>query len=264
MNKKTLITSTTSAFILLSSLSSHGYEFSSGNVSGSIDTTLSYGLTSRIEDRDESIIGLANGGTAYSVNGDDGNLNYDQGIVSNTFKITSEMELNHDSQGLFIRATAFYDIENQDRDRDRTELSDEAKDLVGSDIDLLDAYFWKEFDLGDKPADFRIGNLLLSWGESTFIQNSINTINPVDVSKIRVPGAELREALTPIPMVATSIAPTVNTSAEFFYQLEWEKTEIDPTGSYFSTNDFAGVGGERVMLGFGAEVGDDEGDHQQL
>ena len=38
---------------------------------------------------------------------------------------------------------------------------------------------------------------------------------------------------------------------EAFYQYEWEETKIDPTGSYWSTNDFAGESGDRVMLGFG-------------
>ena len=251
MKNKLLICSTTSTLILISSMA-NGYEFSSDTVSGSIDTTLSYGLMSRVEDRDDRLIGIANGGTGYSVNGDDGNLNYDEGIVSNAVKITSEMELNFDSYGAFIRGTAFYDEENQDGERERTRLSDDAKELVGSDVDLLDAYLWGEFDLGDMPADIKVGNLLLSWGESTFIQNSINTINPVDVAKIRVPGAELREALMPVPMIATSVAPTENFSTELFYQLKWEKTEIDPTGSYFSTNDFAGAGGDRVLLGFGA------------
>ena len=40
------------------------------------DNTLTYGLSYRIGDQDPSIIGLANGGEAFSVNGDDGNLNY--------------------------------------------------------------------------------------------------------------------------------------------------------------------------------------------
>ena len=34
---------------------------------------------------------------------------------------------------------------------------------------------------------------MINWGESTFIQGGINAINPVDVSALRVPGAELRD-----------------------------------------------------------------------
>ncbi len=250
MNKKLILAA--GAPLLLSSSMVQALEFGENQWQGQLDTTLSYGLTSRIEDRDSSIIAIANGGTAYGANSDDGNLNYDKGIISNTIKVTSEMELSYRNYGAFVRATAFHDAENENGSRARTPLSDDAKELVGSDIDLLDAYLWTQFDIVDKPAEVRLGNQLLSWGESTFIQNSINTINPVDVAKIRVPGAELREALMPIPILSGSLATTDNTSIEAFYQLDWRKTEIDPTGSYFSTNDYAGAGGERVMLGFGA------------
>ncbi|HLE60621.1 MAG TPA: DUF1302 family protein, partial [Thermoanaerobaculaceae bacterium] len=56
-----------------------GADYQSGDFRLSLGTTLSYGLTWRVGDRDTRIIGLANGGTAYSVNGDDGNLNYHEG-----------------------------------------------------------------------------------------------------------------------------------------------------------------------------------------
>jgi hypothetical protein len=36
------------------------------------------------------------------------------------------------------------------------------------------------------------------------------------------------------------------------YLFDWNDTEPEPAGSYFSTNDFAVPGGERVVLGFGA------------
>ncbi len=239
-------------FFFLSSPAAWAIEINQGELHGSFDTTLSYGLSARVQGRDRRIIGIANGGTAFGVNADDGNLNYDTGTISNIFKITSELELNYRDFGGFVRATAFYDYENEKEDRARTPLSEDAKELVGSDVDLLDAYLWQLFDLGDKPAEIRLGNQLLSWGESTFIQNSINTINPIKVSRIRVPGAELREALLPIPMLSASLAATENSSVELFYQLKWEKTEADPVGSYFSSNDFAAAGGERVMLGWGA------------
>ncbi|MBL1260569.1 MAG: DUF1302 domain-containing protein [Thiotrichaceae bacterium] len=251
MNNKLIVITTASTLLLTCGLS-HAASFSHNGLQAQLDTTLSYGLATRVESRDQGIISLANGGTAFGANSDDGNLNYDRGIFSNAFKITSEMELSYRNYGAFVRASAFYDIENKDGDRARTPLSEETQDLAGSDVQLLDAYLWSHFDLGTQPAEVRIGNQLLSWGESTFIQNSINTINPVDVSKIRVPGAELREALIPVPILSASMDTGDNTSIELFYQLKWEKTRADPVGSYFSTNDFAADGGTRVMLGWGA------------
>jgi len=237
-----------SLFIVAPALS---IQFEEGDLTGSLDTTLSHGFSWRVQDRDPAIIGKDNGGTAYSVNGDDGNLNYDKGLSSNVSKITSELGLDYRNFGLFVRGSAFYDFENERGDRDRTELREEALDLVGSDANLLDAYVYGDFDLGTIPIQVRVGDQVVSWGESTFIQNSINAINPVDINAIRLPGSELREALVPEGMVWTSLGTTENTTLEAFYLYDWEETIIDPPGSYWSTNDFAGEGGDKVMLGFG-------------
>ncbi|MDH3714354.1 MAG: DUF1302 domain-containing protein [Gammaproteobacteria bacterium] len=237
--------------LCLAAVDARAIEFAGASYDGSFDTTLSYGVRSRVEERDTRIIGIPNGGEAFSVNGDDGNLNFDEGIVSNTAKVTAELELNFDRWGAFTRGSAFYDYEIMKEERPHVKLTDPAKDLVGSDAEILDAYLWAGFDAGDNPGEVRFGNQVLSWGESTFIQNSINTINPVDVRRLRVPGAELREALVPIPLLSASLGVTENTTVEAFYQIQWEETVIDPPGSYFSTNDFAGDGGNRVQLGFG-------------
>ncbi len=82
-------------------------EFEKGDLSLSLDTTVSYGLTYRLNDRDPRLIGLANGGSAFSVNADDGNLNYDTGLVSNLPRIISELELKYGNFGAFVRASGF-------------------------------------------------------------------------------------------------------------------------------------------------------------
>jgi hypothetical protein len=228
------------------------FQFNLGEVNGSFDSTLSYGLSWRMADRDKDIIGLKEGGRAFSANGDDGNLNYDDGdLISNTAKVTSELALDYNNFGLFVRGSAFYDFENEDGDRARTDLSNDALDLVGKDAKLLDAYLWWSFQAGDMPGQIRLGDQVLSWGESTFIQNGINVINPFDVSALRVPGSELKEGLVPVGMISASISPTENLTFEGFYQYDWEKVEIDPTGSYFSSSDIPGESGDRVLLSFG-------------
>lgn len=228
------------------------FQFNLGKAEGSLDTTLSYGMSWRVGDRDKDLVGLANGGKAYSVNGDDGNLNYDDGEpFSSLAKVTSDLALGYTNFGLFVRGSAFYDYENEKGDRERTDLSHDALDLVGKNAELLDAYIWGNFTLGGMPGQLRLGDQVLSWGESTFIQNGINVINPVDLSKLRVPGAELKEGLIPVGMVSGSFSPTENLTFEGFYQYDWEKVEIDPTGFYWSTNDFGGKSGDRVLLGFG-------------
>jgi uncharacterized protein DUF1302 len=233
----------TSLLLVFSISTSHviAIEIKSGNLEGSLDTTVSYGHLYRVFSREANLLGIANGGTARSVNGDDGNLNYDPGLVSGLAKFTTELDLGYKSSGIFIRGFGFSDHEADNTSR--TILSDKAERLVKNNFVLRDAYFWHEFDIGNMPGEFRIGEQVLSWGESTFIQNSINTINPVDVSSLRSPGSELREALVPVGIVSASLGITDNLSAEVFYQYDWEQTVIDPTGSYFSVTDLLGDGG---------------------
>ena len=216
------------------------------------DNTLTYGVSLRLDNPDQRIIGLSNGGSAFSVNGDDGNLNYDTGLFSNLFQITSELEVEYKNFGLFARGWGFYDYENEKRPRERTPLSEPALDRVGKRAELRDAYAWYKFRIGAQPAQIRAGRQVVSWGESTFIQGGLNVINPVDVTALRTPGAELRNALLPVGLVWGSFSLTTNTAVELFYEYEWDEVEIDPPGSYFSTNDFAGDGGEVVFLGFGS------------
>ena len=216
-----------------------------GAISGSFDTTVSTGASWRVEKRDEDLIGIYNGGNASHVNSDDGDLNYDRGIISQLSKVTHELDLNYRNFGFFGRMNYFYDIVNANKD----ELSGDAKSQVGADVDILDAYINGNFHVDDHPLNIRLGNQVLSWGESTFIQNGINIISPVDVTKLRSPGAELRDALIPVPMISASFDMLENVSMEGFYQFAFENTEIDPPGTYFSTSDFVGNGGEMLWLG---------------
>ncbi len=233
--------------------SADAFPFTFGEVSGSLDTTLSLGASQRLGEPDRRFYGTASGGLQNSVNADDGNLNYPKGLASLAAKGTSDLQLDLSRNfKAFARATYFYDHENERRDRDRTPLSRAALREVGKDFELLDAFVVGRFTLADRPLDVRLGSQVLSWGESTFIQNGINVINPVDVSSLRVPGAELKDALRPVPMLSVSFGVSENVNFEAFYQFAWEETVIDPAGTYFSTNDFAGLGGSRVYLGFGA------------
>jgi len=263
------------------------FEFSRGELTGSFDTTVSYGYSWRVEDRDDDLVAKSwfnpllctqnvplgaipvgpgrctgSGGVPgspeqlgalgrFSANRDDGNLKYDDGdAISNAIKITSELGLNWRDWGAFFRATYFYDFENADR----SDLTEEAKDRIGERFRMLDAFVYKDFTLGsegERNGTVRLGRQVVSWGESTFIQNGINVVNPVDLSALRVAGAELKEAFLPIDMIWGSVQISDNVSLEALYMFEFEEIEIDASGTYFSSNDFASPGGSYVMLGFG-------------
>lgn len=245
-----LLTFCTLTFLSVSSITVHAIDFEKGDLYGSLDTTLSAGQSTRVQKIDRDLIGLANGGSAFSTNGDNGNLNYsNRGTFSFIGKFTTELELNYKNFGIFFRGNGFRDLRSDETDR--TRLTGTADRLVVSNANVLDLYGWADFELGNKPLQIRVGEQVLSWGESTFIQNSINTINPVDVSKLRTPGSELRDALLPVGIAWASLGMTENLSVEAYYQYDYEQILIDPEGSYFSTNDIAGPGADRLFLGFG-------------
>src|SRR5690606_31877087 len=97
---------------------------------------------------------------------------------------------------------------------------------------------------------------VVNWGESTFIQGGINSINPVDAMAFRRPGAEIKEGLLPVNMAFASIGLTESTTLEAFYQLEWEETRTDPCGTFFSTVDFVYEGCGPVLIGSGFDEND--------
>ncbi|EAT11859.1 DUF1302 domain-containing protein [Bermanella marisrubri] len=232
-------------------------QMSIGPVDTTVSTSISYGVAIRTEDPDPSVIArhgtseLVPNASGSTYNFDDGNLNYEKGdIYTNVLKANADLEFNYDNKaGAFFRAKAYYDSAIMDGDPAWKEYTDATKDAAGQGYDLLDAYLWYNFDIGSVPVSARIGRQVISWGESTFIQGGINSINPIDASAARKPGVEVKEVLLPVNLAYASFGLTYELTLEAFYQLEWEKTRIDPCGTFFSTADFVADGCGPVVLG---------------
>ncbi len=248
MNKlKTL----TLAVAALSAASANSYEFNGGPVSGQLNTSISWGIGVRTEDQNLSQAhpGNIEGGTGSSYNFDDGTLNYEKNdVITNVVKGNMDLELVVGDGGAFFRGTAFYDSAIMDDDPAFKPYIDATKDAAGSGYDLLDAFVWYNFDMGDIPVSARLGRQVLSWGESTFILGGISSINPINASAVRKPGVEVKEVLLPVNMAYGSFGLTDNITLEAFYQLEWEKTRPDACGTFFSTTDFVSDGCGPVIL----------------
>ena len=218
-------------------------EFGNEELQGIVDLTLSQGAAYRIGKSDEDHL------ERLGANSNDGSLNYTTGkLISNTSKITAEIDLEYGDFGAFARVQGFLDFESKYGQRARRELSEVGRMLSAEGLDVLDLYVSGAFELGESLIDVRVGNQVLNWGESTFIPNGVNVVNPYDITKLRKPGAELRDGLLPVPMISVSAAATPELSVEGFYQTAWKETGIDPAGTYFSTNDFASPGGMRAFV----------------
>ncbi|MDO6564555.1 DUF1302 domain-containing protein [Amphritea sp. 1_MG-2023] len=237
-------------------------EFNLGEIEGRFDSQLSVGSSWRLNDADERYISTANGGTSTgSGSYDDANLNFEKGhSFSTVFKGVHDLELRKDNIGAFIRGKYWFDTELNDGNRahgntangysQNDQLSDDGFNDYAkfSGAEVLDAYVFGSFTVNEQPLDVRLGRQVINWGESTFIQGGLNSINPIDVSAIRRAGVEVKEALLPSNMAFASLGLTDNLSVESFYQLKWEPTAIDGCGTYFSSNDFGAEGCDGIRI----------------
>ena len=231
-----------------------GFQSSSGDWTGSWDTTIGYGQGWRVSPQDCRLIAIANGGCGYSPNIDDGDLNYPkQATFSEALTGITELSLAYkDKVGAFVRASGLYDFKVMDDPTAHVPLTHDAKDIVGSYVRLLDAFGFGRFNLGSMATEIRFGRQVVDWGESTFIPGGLNQVDYFDVTALQVPGAELKQALLPDTSIILNMQLSQNVSTQLLYLFDWHKDIIEPDGAYFSTNDVAGDGGNRVILGFGA------------
>ena len=219
--------------------------FNIGEVEGSFDSSLSVGASWSTAKRDMDLVGNANGGAGFTQTGDDGRLNFQRGkTFSQIFKGLHDLELKYKDTGVFLRGKYWYDAELQDGDRAFKDISNNGRKEGAKTrgIELLDAFVYHNYAIADQPGTVRLGKQVVSWGESTFIMNSINSINPIDVSAFRRPGAELKEGLIPVNMFFVSQNLTDQLSMEAFYQLSWKQTVVDNCGTFFSSADVAANG----------------------
>ncbi|MGI9289530.1 MAG: DUF1302 domain-containing protein [Pseudomonadales bacterium] len=239
-------------------------EFDVGEMVIDLDTELSYAAQWRVQGQDKRLIeGIAKNSV------DDGDRNFDTGLVSNRAAVRVEMAASYQDWSAFVRANAFYDdvYENEETDMDEAgyatyndgrllggnvdlgDFPDATVDKHGSKARILDAYVQYNFDMFDQGGSVRAGRQVISWGESTFFSGVNGLQNRIDAVAARAPGAEVKEILLPTGAAYLQTSLTDSLSAELYYQYEWEQSLLPGVGSYFSTSDLTGPGAQRFVAG---------------
>ncbi|MDR3498573.1 MAG: DUF1302 domain-containing protein [Parvibaculum sp.] len=223
------------------------YKF--GDIDLSIDTTVSAGLTMRTSARDCSHVSLVNGGCRSSsgrttgVNSDNGNLNFNRwDLADATGRITADVQAKWENYGVFVRPTAFYNAIYANNDLRFHDLNDDGKGQLDYSVNVLDAFVYGNYDIAGHSTTIRFGKQALNWGESLFITGGINSFQAFDVTALRSAASELKDGMTPMPMVYASFAATEALTVEAFWQFSYKRTELDPAGSFFAVNDIVGKG----------------------
>ncbi|MEE1886493.1 DUF1302 domain-containing protein [Pseudomonas carassii] len=239
-----------------------GFTFETESIRGSFDSTISYGLGLRTESQGCNLINQGTGGhhppagclAQTSGIGDQGDLNYDKGdLFTHYLKGTHELllKLPEDftfmARGSWIRDFAASDTSgalsfNTPSEVGNDGLTRSARDDLDFRARLLDLWVSKGFDVGDQRVRARLGNQVINWGESLFVQGGINNTNAYDLQALARPGVQLKEAVLPAPMLSLASGLGSGFNIEAYYQFAWNKSEIPPVGSYWSTSSALGSG----------------------
>jgi hypothetical protein len=226
-----------------------------------LDTTLKYSTGMRMMGQNKDLITPS--GTKG--NTDDGDRNFDRGdLVSNRGDILVEWDASFQRKyGVRATGVAWYDfVYNSSNHNDSAltfnpssvshdEFTNGTRMQMGRNAELLEAFAYGSGKIGGMGWILRAGRFTELWGESLIFTNNGVAAGqaPLDYIKaLGVPGTPAKELFMPVTQVTASfaLADTLNVMA--FYQLEWRRTRIPPSGSYFSAADMLDVGGEQMLL----------------
>lgn len=203
------------------------------------------------------------------------NNRFDRGdIVTNRIDVLSEMDFIYKERyGARVSAQAWYDDAYKDgKIKGLSEYSNAGlpdtfpsghhtgtvqRYYEGVSAEILDAFIFGGFDIGDVPVRIKAGRHNLYWGESlfSFVHGVSYAQGPVDIRKATsTPGTEAKELFLPLNQLSFQSQLTDTLSLAGYYQFEWDPARLPEGGTYFGYADFVFSGGGQAALGPGFAV----------
>ncbi|NDY93527.1 DUF1302 domain-containing protein [Ideonella sp. TBM-1] len=224
------------------------------------DNTVKASLASRLKAADPALLA--------SANHDDGNRNFGKGLISQRVDWLSEADLTWDKRlGARLSAAAWHDRAYLSRNDNpgfaggafpnqtsasANQFTEATRTVHGRHAEVLDAFAFARFELGEANGSVRAGHHALVWGESLFFGTNAVAGGqmPVDVVKlVSVPGTPFKEAIRPVPMLSGQVQLDAHLTLGAYVQTGWQASRTAAVGSYFSNADPAVDGGERLLTG---------------
>jgi hypothetical protein len=239
----------------------HAMEIDTGDSSWSMrwDNTFRYGEAFRLKGQNPALL--------RTPNNDDGDRNFNRGLISNRIDILSEFDVSYNKQfGARVSAAGWYDsVYNGSNDNpgfgggafpnhtsaDYNHFTPTTRRLQGRQAELRDAFVFGRTDIAGLPFTMRLGNHALVWGESLFFAgNAIaGAQGPFDISRLVAdPTAQAKEFVRPVPQVSAQLQLATEVSVGAYYQFRYVPNRLPAVGSYFSQGDVNIDGAERLWL----------------
>ncbi|RLQ22839.1 DUF1302 family protein [Seongchinamella sediminis] len=221
------------------------------------DNTFKANIMSRVEKQNRDVYLGGRGNSAVGAGlADDADLSVDRtslGLVSTRLDVLSEFDVIWKQDfGFRISASGWYDHAYKDSDHpsdrfqtwaspsvDPGEYSDSAEDLHYFGGEILDAFVFGNWFIGDTSLGVRAGRHTIYWGNSLLATGAIAGVGgamaPVDFLKaLSVPGSEAKELFRPTAKLSTVFQVTDNLTLNAYYSFEHERYRLPETGTFFS------------------------------
>lgn len=199
-----------------------------------------------------------------SFNFDDGDRSYEQwDPIYNRVILSTSLGLEiTDHFGLSFSADAFYDHVYQTKSgyegptsvavkdslnsvgHPPNEFTDVAKDIMGEDIRLKNAYAYGTFFFGGTSLDVKVGQMVAAWGQSTFFSGIARAMSAADATRATVPGTSPSSIFIPVMQLTARWRLNRKITLVFNQKFEWQPNHLNPIGTYYSVSDVIAPGGD--------------------
>lgn len=226
--------------------------------------------------------------------GDDGNLRFDQwDVATAVLTLDSDLTISWNDFRFSMTTLGFYNfvsVEGEEVHPDnfvdvppaqgnpvlgvgptRTafqppepDLTDEAKEQIGADFDILQAVLSTHFTVFDQRFSLAVGEQRIQWGVSLFnVLGSLDILQPVNQNRLYRPGSPVAAVFEPTGLIALNTRFTRTISVQLVYQYDWERS-VPATGSSLfgfaeavSGGQFATLSLGQISVGEGAQFTND-------
>ena len=242
------------------------------------DNTFKANVMARVAQQDDDVI-TPQARASWNL-ADDADLSVDRsggGLVSTRIDVISEMDVIwKDDFGFRVSGSGWYDpqYENSNNDhpgdRDQTwaspsakvgDYNHEAQDLHYRGGELLDAFVFANFDIGDTALGVRAGRHTIYWGNGLLTNGALHgfggSMAPIDFNKaLSVPGSEAKELFMPSGKVSSTFQLTDNLTFNAYYGFEHVHYRLPEDGTYWSPAESLAENSEFAPVFPAAENGD--------
>lgn len=121
----------------------------------------------------------------------------------------------------------------------------------GPSGEILDAFVFTGFDLGETSVNIRLGKHNVFWGESLFtpFHGISYSQGPLDGLKgASNPSVTAKEVFMPINQISVQVQPTPELSFSAQYAFQWKANRLPEGGTYFGASDHLWNGPDRLFL----------------